>query len=71
MTGTNVVMGKIDAHMCACAGINILAIPFLSKLKYREEFERGIHEKRKGKGGGKKKKEKSDETHFKIPLKLR
>ena len=41
------------------AGIYILAIPpppwrgeqFLSKLKNREEFEGGLHEKRKGKGG--------------------
>ena len=40
------------------AGIYIMAIPppswgggLLSKLKYREEFERGLHEKRKGKVG--------------------
>ena len=31
-----------------------------SKLKNREEFEGGLHEKRKGKGREKKKKEKSD-----------
>ena len=55
-------------------GIYILAIPpplgeFLSKLKNREEFEGGLHDKRKGKGGKKKKrKEKSDKTRVKIPL---
>ena len=38
--------------------------PFLSKLKNREEFEGGL-EKGKKKGG---KKEKSDKTHVKIPL---
>ena len=38
---------------------------FLSKVKYREEFEGGL-EKRKGKGG-KEKKEKSDKIHVKIP----
>ena len=37
-------------------GIYILAI--LSKLKNREEFEGGLHEKRKGKGEKKKKEEK-------------
>ena len=31
---------------------------FLSKLKKREEFEGGLHEKRKGKGGGRRKKKK-------------
>ena len=35
-------------------------LPFLSKVKNREEFEGGL-EKRKGK-------EKSDKTHVKIPL---
>ena len=40
---------------------------FLSKLKNRKEFEGGL-EKRKGKGGKNKKKEKSDKTHVKIPL---
>ena len=40
---------------------------FLSKVKNREEFEGGI-EKRKEKGGKRRKKEKSDETHVKIPL---
>ena len=39
----------------------------LSKLKNREEFEGGLHEK-EGKGGEKKKKEKSDKTHVKILL---
>ena len=39
---------------------------FLSKLKNREEFEGGLE---KGKERGeKKKKEKSDKTHVKIPL---
>ena len=33
---------------------------FFSKLKNREEFEGGLHEKRKGKGREKKKTEKSD-----------
>ena len=41
---------------------------FLSELKNREEFEGGLHEKRKGKGGKRRKKEKSDKTHVKIPL---
>ena len=45
-------------------GIYILVIP-LSKLKKREEFEGGLHEKRKGKGG---KEEENDKTHIKIPL---
>ena len=57
------------------SGIYILAIPpppwgrgkFLSKLKNGEEFEGG-HEKRKGKGGERRKKEKNDKTHVKIPL---
>ena len=40
----------------------------LSKLKNREEFEGGLHEKKEGKRGEKKKKEKSDKTHVKIPL---
>ena len=40
---------------------------FLSKLKNREEFEGGL-EKRKGKGGKRRKKEKSDKTHVEIPL---
>ena len=40
----------------------------MSKLKNREEFEGGLHEKRKGKGGGEKKKEKSDKTYVRIPL---
>ena len=41
------------------AGIYILAIShFLSKMKNREVFEGGLHEKRKGKRGEKKKKEK-------------
>ena len=40
---------------------------FLSKLKNREEFEGGL-EKRKGKGWKRRKKEKSDKTHVKIPL---
>ena len=54
-------------------GIYILAIPprgggkFLSKVKNREEFEGGL-EKRKGKGEKRRKKEKSDKTHVKIPL---
>ena len=70
--------GQTDAQTLACmlqvvfiTGIYILAIPpplgggqFLSKLKNGEEFKCGLHAKRKGKGGGKKKKEKSD----KIPL---
>ena len=38
---------------------------FLSKMKNREEFEGGLHEKGREKGG---KKEKSDITHVKIPL---
>ena len=41
---------------------------FFSKLKNREDFEGGLHEKRKGKGGERRKKEKSDKTHVKIPL---
>ena len=55
-------------------GIYFLAISppggegkFLSLLKKREEFEGGL-EKRKGKGGKSRKKEKSDKTHVKIPL---
>ena len=40
---------------------------FLSKLKNREKFEGGLHEKRKGKGGERRKK-KSDKKHFEIPL---
>ena len=47
-------------------GIYILG-KFLSKMKNREEFEVGL-EKRKGKGGKRRKKEKSDKTHVKIPL---
>ena len=47
-------------------GIYILG-KFLSKLKNREEFEVGL-EKRKGKGGKRRKKEKSDKTHVKIPF---
>ena len=43
---------------------------FLSKLKNREEFEGGL-EKGKGNGGKRSKKEKSDKTHVKIPLKYR
>jgi len=35
-------------------------------LKNREEFEK--LEKRKRKGGGRRKKEKSDKTHVKMPL---
>ena len=42
--------------------------PFLSKLKNREEFEGGLHEKREGKRWERKKKEKSDKTHVKISL---
>ena len=38
-----------------------------SKLKNREEFE-GVLEKRKVGGGKRRKKEKSDKTHVKIPL---
>ena len=38
-----------------------------SKVKNREEFEGGL-EKRKGKGGKRRKKKKSDKTHVKIPL---
>ena len=38
----------------------------LSKVKNRDEFEGGL-EKRKGKGGTRRKK-KSDKTHVKIPL---
>ena len=41
---------------------------FLSKMKNREEFEGGLHEKRKGKGGKRRKKEKSDKTPVKIPF---
>ena len=37
----------------------------MSKLKNREEFEGGLHEKGREKGG---KEEKSDKTHVKIPL---
>ena len=40
---------------------------FWSKLRNREEFEGGL-QKRKGKGGKRRKKEKSDKTHVKIPL---
>ena len=40
---------------------------FWSKLRNREEFEGGLHQKRKGEGV-KKKKEKSDKTHDKIIL---
>ena len=36
-------------------------------MKNREEFE-GELEKRKGKGGERRKKEKSDKTHIRIPL---
>ena len=39
----------------------------LSKLKNREEFKGGL-EKRKGKEGERRKKEKSGKTHVKIPL---
>ena len=52
------------------AGIYILAIGFLSKLKNREEFEGGLHEKRKGKGG-KRRKRKKDKTHVKYLMKLK
>ena len=54
---------------CTHAGIYILAIfgQFLSKLKNREELEGGLH-KKEGKRWEKKKKEKSDKTHVKIPL---
>ena len=38
-----------------------------SKVKNREEFERGF-EIRKGKGGKEEKKEKRDKTHVKINL---
>ena len=38
-----------------------------NKFKNREEFEGGL-EKRKGIGGKRRKKEKSDKTHVKIPL---
>ena len=48
-------------------GRDIYILAILSKLKNREEFEGG-HEKRKGKGGERRKKEKSDKTHVKIPL---
>ena len=41
---------------------------FLSKLKNREEFEGGLHEKGREKGGKEENKEKSDKTHVKIPL---
>ena len=52
------------------AGIFILAIPppgggVLAQLKNREEFG-GL--KRKGKGEKRRKKEKSDKIHVKIPL---
>ena len=40
---------------------------FLSKLKSREDFEGGLHEKKKGKGG-KERKKKGDKTHVKVPL---
>ena len=42
--------------MVSISGIYILAIP--PKLKIREEFEGGLHEKKEGKRGGKKKTEK-------------
>ena len=42
-------------------GIYILAIS-------PPPFEGGLHEKRKGKGGKRRKKEKSDKIHVKIPL---
>ena len=42
-------------------------IYILSQLKNREEFDGGL-EKRKGKGGERRKKEKSDKIHVKIPL---
>ena len=42
-------------------------IYILSKLKNREEFEGGLEKKERGRGE-KKKKEKSDKTHVKIPL---
>ena len=45
----------------------ITGIDILAKLKNREEFQ-GELEKRKGKGGEKRKKEKNDKTHVKIPL---
>ena len=44
-------------------GIYILAI--LSKLKNREEFEGGLHEKRKGKGGIRRKKKREKEKRKK------
>ena len=40
----------MDNTTTLIAGIYILAI-FLSKLKKREEFEGGLHEKKEGKGG--------------------
>ena len=48
--------------MSYTAGIYILAIsppPIFCPMKNREEFEGGLHEKRKGK-------EKGDKTHVKI-----
>ena len=54
------------------AGIYILAISpppgggeFLSKMKNREEFEGGLHEKRKGKGGKRRKKKREKEKREK------
>ena len=38
----------------------------IEKHLNREEFEGGLHEKRKGKGG-KEEKEKNDKTHVEIP----
>ena len=55
-------------------GIYILAISptwgggqFMSQLKTREEFEGGL-KKRAGNGEKRRKKEKSDKIHVKIPL---
>ena len=39
---------------------------FFSRLKNREEFEGGLHEKTKGKRGKRRKKGKSDKTHVKY-----
>ena len=40
---------------------------FFFKVKNREEFEGGL-EKRKGKGGKRRKKEENEKTHARIPL---
>ena len=60
-------------HIKIYSGIYILAISpppgggekFLSKLKNREEFEGGLHEKRKGKGGKRRKKKREKEKREK------